>query len=329
LFVNSGSEANDTAWRFAKEVTGNAGAIVTEFAYHGVTVASAELSPEEWPDGYRPPNVATIPAPDGFRGAHRSSEDGWARRYSASVAEALAMLDSSGHSLSVTCIDGSFASDGIFTPPPEYLQDVVRRTHEAGGLYIADEVQAGFGRSGDHLWNFAASDIAPDFVTLGKPMGNGHPVGAVVTRAEIAERFAKRYPEFFSTFGGNTVAATVALAVLDVIEDEGLQINAAAIGAYVRSGLADLSGRHTAIGDIRGSGLMIGVELIADSSTMEPATALAGTVLNGMRDKGVLIGTTGPQSNVLKIRPPLVFNQANADQLIETLDAVLSEAGAT
>ena len=326
FFVNSGSEANDTARRIAREATGNAGAIVTAFAYHGVTVASAELSPEEWPEGYRPPNIATIPAPDGFRGRYRSTETGWAEKYAAHVQEAVTTLESSGFGPAIMCIDGSFASDGIFVPPPEYLQEVVRRTRDAGALYVADEVQVGFGRSGDHLWSFAASEITPDFVTLGKPMGNGHPVGAVVTRAEIAGKFAKQYPEFFSTFGGNTVAATVALAVLDVVDEEGLQINAGAVGAYLKQGLIDLAGNYPAIGDVRGSGLMIGVELTTgDASSPEPDAELANAVLNGMRDRGVLVGTTGPAGNVLKIRPPLVFNQTNADQLLESLDAVLGE----
>lgn len=328
LFVNSGSEANDTAWRLAKEATGNAGAIVTAFAYHGITVASADLSPEEWPDGHYPPNVATIPAPDPFRGEHRAEEPGWASAYSASIDAAASWLSEQGSGPAITCIDGSFASDGIFVPPPEYLQDVVARTHDAGALYVADEVQAGFGRTGEQLWSFAASGITPDFVTLGKPMGNGHPVAAVVTRSEIAEAFAKRYPEFFSTFGGNTVAAAVALAVLDVIEGEGLQTNAAAVGAYLTKGLRDLAGRHALIGDVRGAGLMIGVELVRDrDGARNPASGETSTVVNAMRDRGVLIGTTGPQSNVLKIRPPLVFNRPNADHLLETLDGVLGEIG--
>jgi 4-aminobutyrate aminotransferase-like enzyme len=245
------------------------------------------------------------------------------------VDRAVEVLSESGFSPAITCIDGSFASDGIFAPPPDYLRDVVQRTHTAGGLFIADEVQAGFGRCGDHLWSFENSGISPDFVTLGKPMGNGHPVGAVVTRAEIADAFAERYPEFFSTFGGNTVAATVALAVLDVIDEEGLQINAAAVGGYLHKSLRELASRYPAIGDVRGTGLMIGVELVKgagspDGAPPEPDAELANKVLNEMRRNGVLIGSTGPRGNVLKIRPPLVFTQANADHFLETLDGVLA-----
>lgn len=322
LYLNSGSEANDIAWRMAVDFTGNEGAIVTEFAYHGVTVASAGLSPEEWPQG-KPVNVATVPPPDGFRGDHRTGESGWAGRYAAYVEDAVASLSSARIEPAMCLIDSSFASDGIFFPPAEYLQGVLEKTHDAGGLFVADEVQAGFGRTGE-MWSFTASGITPDFVALGKPMGDGHPVAAIVTRREIAERFSETYPEFFSTFGGNTVSCAVALAVMDVLEEEGLMTNAAEVGSYLKEGLEGLS--HELIGDIRGSGLMIGVELVRDANTREPATEETDAVVNGMRARGVLIGSTGPAGNVLKIRPPLPFSRANSDQLLENLDPVLQTA---
>ncbi len=323
LFVNSGSEANDTAWRLAREATENAGAIVTDHAYHGVTIASSDLSPEEWPADYRPVQVATVPAPDPYRGQYR--DGAWPARFAEHIEEGVEDLRGRGLGLAITCMDASFASDGIFTPLPDYAQEVVRRTHAAGGLFVADEVQAGFGRMGSSLWGFQRSEITPDFVTLGKPMGNGHPVAAAVTRREIAEAFAERYPEFFSTFGGNTVAAAVALAVLDVVQEEGLQGNAEEVGAFLRDGLLELAQRHEVIGDVRGAGLMIGVDLVRSRETREPATAAADEVLNEMRERGVLVGSAGPANNVLKIRPPLVFSRANADQLLQTLDDVLKD----
>ncbi|MEX1046130.1 MAG: aminotransferase class III-fold pyridoxal phosphate-dependent enzyme [Actinomycetota bacterium] len=322
LYLNSGSEANDIAWRMSVDFTGNEGAIVTEFAYHGVTVASAGLSPEEWPEG-KPVNVSTVPPPDGFRGEHRSGESGWAGRFAEYLDDAVASLHSARIEPAMCLMDSSFASDGIFFPPGEYLQGVVQKTHEAGGLFVADEVQAGFGRTGE-MWSFAASGISPDFVALGKPMGDGHPVAAIVTRRQIAERFSESYPEFFSTFGGNTVSCAVALAVLDVLEEEGLMANAAEVGSYLMDGLEGLS--HGLIGDIRGSGLMIGVELVRDADTREAATEETDAVVNAMRARGVLIGSTGPAGNVLKIRPPLPFSRANSDQLLETLDSVLQTA---
>jgi 4-aminobutyrate aminotransferase-like enzyme len=223
-------------------------------------------------------------------------------------------------------IDAGFISDGVFAPPPGYLQELVRRFRAAGGLYVADEVQVGYGRGGTHLWGFQASDVTPDFVTLGKPMGNGHPVAAVITRAEIAERFGKE-TEFFSTFGGNPVACEAGLAVLDVIENEGLVANATAMGARLVEGVKGLAERHALIGDVRSFGLLLGVDLVRDRSMRQPDAEAADAVANGMRDRGVLIGTTGPDSNVLKIRPPLVLVSQEADLLIETLDEVLGDVG--
>ena len=262
MFVNSGSEANDLAWRLATTFTGGRGGIVTDFAYHGVSAAIADLSPEEWPRHERPAHVGTIPPPDTYRLPAALGPD-WAGRTAERLHEAVAELVERGIRPAAVYIDGAFTSDGIFAPPPGYWHDLVRHTHAAGALYVADEVQAGYGRTGDGPWSFSPVGIIPDIVTLGKPMGNGHPVAAVITRAEIVDRFAAE-TEFFSTFGGNPVACAAAMAVLDVIEDERLVANAAAVGEEIRAAVRALAARHPAIGDVRGRGLMIGVELVAD-----------------------------------------------------------------
>jgi 4-aminobutyrate aminotransferase-like enzyme len=324
MFVNSGSEANDLAWRMATVATGHGGALVTSFAYHGVTEATSDLSPEEWLGSGRPAHVATFPPPDAYRGALRDVE-GEAGHAATPVDVAIASLRERGLEPAMLMIDPGFISDGVFSPPDGYLRDVVERVRAAGGLYVADEVQVGYGRNGEHLWGFQVHGVQPDFVTLGKPMGNGHPVAAVITRADIAERFAAE-TEFFSTYGGNPVAAEAALAVLDVIEREDLIANAAAMGARLSEGVRALAERHEAIGDVRSAGLLLGVELVRDRGSREPAADVADAVLNGMRERGVLIGTTGPDGNVLKIRPPLVLAAQEADLILETLDAALAGA---
>ncbi len=330
MFVNSGSEANDLAWRLATAATGARGGIVTDFAYHGVSAAIADLSPEEWPRGEQPPHVATIPAPDTYRRpADEGPEDpegrGWAAWAADRLDSAVAELASRGVLPAAVFVDGGFTSDGIFAPPPAYLQALVRRTRGAGALFVADEVQAGYGRMGDGLWSFEAAGIVPDVVTLGKPMGNGHPVAAVITRADVVDRFAAE-TEFFSTFGGNPVACAAAMAVLDVLEDERLMQNAATLGRRIRDGVRVLAARHPAIGDVRGRGLMIGVEVVADRAGRTPDPVLASRVQNGMRQRGVLIGTTARAGNVLKVRPPLAVTADDADLVLRVLDESLAAA---
>jgi 4-aminobutyrate aminotransferase-like enzyme/Ser/Thr protein kinase RdoA (MazF antagonist) len=323
MFFNSGSEANDIAWRLASLYTNAEGAIVTDFAYHGVTTATIALSPEEWPRGERPHHVATVAPPDSYRGPQLQDES-MAREVAAgNINDALGILRDRGMRPAAFFADPLFTSDGIFHPPASYLQEVVGRVQAAGGLFVADEVQSGYGRSGTDLWSFAAFDVTPDLVTLGKPMGNGHPVAAVVTRAHIAEHFASR-TELFSTFGGNPVACRAALAVLEVVEEEGLQQHARDVGEYLRSALERLMSRHESMGDVRGAGLLIGVDLVRDRSTREPAPSLARAVMSGMRERRVLIGSTGPHDNVLKIRPPLVLSSSDADEIVDALDVCLS-----
>jgi 4-aminobutyrate aminotransferase-like enzyme len=319
--LNSGSEANDLAWRIARAATGRSGAVVTDCAYHGLTEATHALSPEEWAEGERPAHVATVPAPDGYRGAFRRESPGWAERYAAHVDEAARALGDRG--LAAMYVDPGFTADGVLSPPPAYLREAARRVRALGGLLVADEVQAGYGRSGTHLWSFQASGIEPDMVVTGKPMGNGFPVAALVARSETLQAVPGR-TELFSTFGGNPVACAAALAVLDVIADEDLMASAAQVGSYLRQGLVRLAGQHALIGDVRGEGLLIGVELVEEPGRRAPAAAAARAVADALRDRGVLLGTTGPAGNVLKIRPPLVFGREHADLLLRTLDEALA-----
>jgi len=323
MFVCSGSEANDLAWRLAKAHTGNAGAITIESAYHGTTDAVFELSPAEHGKG-RPiaEHVATVPAPDGYRGQFRRDDPQYADRYASCLDDAIESLGNRGFAPAAFYLDLILSSSGILVPPPGYLPAAFEKVRSAGGLCVADEVQSGFGRTGDHFWGFEAHGVVPDIVTLGKPIGNGYSMAAVVTTPAIVRSLIDQ-SEFFSTTGGNPVACKVGLAVLDVIEQEELQANASRVGALLRSRLSSLADKHTLIGDVRGAGLFIGVDLVRDRATREPATAEAGAVVNWMRDAGVLIGIDGPNANVLKIRPPLVFDETHAEQLTDALDGAL------
>jgi 4-aminobutyrate aminotransferase-like enzyme/Ser/Thr protein kinase RdoA (MazF antagonist) len=297
LLVNSGSEANDLAWRLAAATTGHDGALVTQNAYHGVTAATTALSPEDWPPQSPLANIARIPAPG-------SGVD-----LAAALDAALGNLDGG---LAATFLDGALMSDGIYTPEPSELQLLVERTHAAGGLYVADEVQAGHGRLGPELWSFVRHGIAPDVVTLGKPMGNGYPVAAMVTRSDLAERFPYA-GRTFSTFGGNPVAASAALAVLDVLRDEALPERAVAVGERLRAAIDDL-GKPDVV-EVRGSGLLAGVQLSGGE--------LAERVADELREGGILVGLTGGLGDVLKIRPPLVFADEHSDLLVTALSRIL------
>ena len=322
MFVCTGSEANDLAWRLARAYTGNEGALVTERAYHGNTSAISQQSPEDEPAAERATHVKTVPAPDDYRGPYRRGDAALGERYAACLDEAIAALHADGVKPASFLLDSIFASDGIFVPPDGYLRDAFRRVRAAGGLCIADEVQAGFCRIGTQMWSFAAHGVVPDLVTLGKPMGNGHPLAAVITTPEIAGALVQR-GGYFNTFGGNAVSCAVGMAVLEVLEREALQDNALRVGSYMKGRLLALSEKHPLIGDVRGLGLFLGVELVRDRKTLEPATAEARTVMNRMRQQGVLVGLTGHHDNVVKIRPPLVFREEDADMLADTLDRVL------
>lgn len=315
MFTCSGSEANDLALRIAMTVTGGTGVIVTENAYHGVTALLAGMSPSLGIG--TAPQVRTVPAPDSY---HQSGDVGAA--FGAAVAAAAEDLRRSGVQVAALLVDTTFASDGIHVGPVGYLDAAVAAVRAAGGLFIADEVQGGFGRSGK-LWTFLHQPgLVPDLVTLGKPMGNGHPVGGVVTRKDLLDVFGAR-SRYFNTFGGNTVSAAVGLAVLSTIQSEGLPDHAATLGADLAAALDGLR-RHAVVGDIRGIGLYHGVELVTDRAAKAPATALAKAVMDEMARDGILIGVCGIASNTLKIRPPLAFKAPHVTELVTALDRVLT-----
>jgi 4-aminobutyrate aminotransferase-like enzyme len=319
VFTCTGSESNDLALRLTKSFTGGAGFVVTETAYHGNTEAVTEVSPSSFKTRSVPPHVRTVPAPDLYR--HPTNDVG--ARFAEDVAKAVADLERNGVKFGGLLVDSIFSSDGIYADPAGFIKRAVDVVHQAGGLFISDEVQPGFGRTGTAMWGFQRHGVEPDIVTMGKPMGNGFPVGGVVTRPEILEAFCET-TGYFNTFGGNPVAAAAGLAVLEVIEDEGLVENANKIGGYFRAGLRDIAVRHPSIGDVRGAGLFIGIEFSLPGTT-DPDVAAASYAINALKERGVLIGAAGAYGNVLKVRPPLCFSRDNADLFLETLDAVLSD----
>jgi 4-aminobutyrate aminotransferase-like enzyme len=321
MFSCTGTEANELALRIARTCTGGTGIIVTDFAYHGNSQAIAEISTEDNEPEDRSNYVATVPGPDLYRGLYSGEEA--AARYAAHVQEALDQLRSRGVTPAAFLIDTIASSNGVIALPPGYLSRVAKIVHEAGALFIADEVQPGFGRTGKNFWGFEADGIVPDIVTMGKPMGNGHPLAATVARSDLVDRFAAK-TGYFNTFGGNPVSCAAGLAVLDVIEDEQLQANALTVGTHLVNGLHSLAGRHVCIGDIRGSGFFIAVELVEDRDKKAPATELTGKVVNGMRERGVLTGSIGPDKNILKLRPPMVLTIDDANLMLEKLDQTLS-----
>ncbi|MFT4103125.1 MAG: aminotransferase class III-fold pyridoxal phosphate-dependent enzyme [Burkholderiaceae bacterium] len=318
-FTCSGSEANDLALRIAGAHTGATGLIVTRFAYHGVTSAIACASPSLGSSVQIGAHVRLVDAPTGGDAAT-------GRRFADGVRAAIDELRAQGLAPAALLVDTVFSSDGVFTAPAGFLREAVDAVRAAGGVFIADEVQPGFGRTGEAFWGFLRHGVVPDIVTLGKPMGNGHPVAGLAVRPEVMQAFG-RACRYFNTFGGNPVSMAAARAVLDVIEQDGLQRNALEVGDYLRERLAGLGRRHALVGEVRGTGLFIGVELLADRASGAPATEQAARVVNGLRRRQVLLSATGPQANVLKIRPPLVFGREHADLLVERLDAVLAQIG--
>lgn len=319
MFTCTGSEANELAYRIARAVSGNDGAVVLEHAYHGTSKTMFEFSTEEYPAAEQPAYLATTAAPNGYRGPYRYGDPGLGTAYGAMLGDAVDRLAERGHRPALFISDNIFSTNGILTPPAEYLQEAYRRIRAAGGLAVADEVQSGLGRLGDHTWAFEDSDVIPDIVTVGKPLGDGHPLAAVVTTKEIAAAFAGRY-DYFNTFGGNPVSAAVGLAVLDVFEEENILQNVHDTGAYLGQGLRDLQSRYACIGDVRGKGLFYGIELVRDPETREPAAADAIKIRDFLRENGILLSVTGPLANVIKARPPMVFSRSHADQLLETLE---------
>jgi 4-aminobutyrate aminotransferase-like enzyme/Ser/Thr protein kinase RdoA (MazF antagonist) len=327
FFVNSGSEANELALRLARTHTGQDEIIVLEGAYHGHTTTLVEISPYKFngPGGAgAPPWVHVAPLPDDYRGPYKRSDPEAGRKYAGHVAETVRRIKARGGGLAAFICESMPSVGGQIVLPPGYLDEAYGHVRRAGGLCIADEVQVGFGRLGTHFWGFETQGVVPDIVVLGKPIGNGHPLGAVITTPEIAASFDNGM-EFFSTFGGNTVSCAVGLAVLDVIGEERLQEHARRVGQHLLTGLRGLMDTHPVIGDVRGLGLFQGVELIRNRKTLEPAASETSYVVNRLREQGILTGTEGPHQNVIKIRPPLPFSESNADFFVKTLAAVLEE----
>jgi 4-aminobutyrate aminotransferase-like enzyme/Ser/Thr protein kinase RdoA (MazF antagonist) len=325
FFVCSGSEANELALRMARAHTGGDQVIVVEGAYHGNTRALVEISPYKFdgPGGEgAPEHVHVVPMPDLYRGRYRDDDPDAGKRYAAHVREAADGAADRG--LGAFVIESLLGCGGQIALPAGYLPAAFESVRQAGGLCIADEVQVGFGRVGSHFWGFETQGVVPDIVTLGKPIGNGHPVGAVVTTPEIAASFDTGM-EYFNTFGGNPVSCAAALAVLDVIRDEGLQERAGRVGARLADGLRGLMQTRSLIGDVRGYGLFLGIEFVLDRETRNPAPDHAALVVERMRQRGILLSTDGPDHNVIKIKPPLVFSGTDADHLVTVLDRVLSE----
>lgn len=325
--VCSGSEANELALRIARTVTGRRHTIALDWGYHGNTNAALEVSAYKFNrvgGQGKPDHVELATLPDPYRGPIRDTSAEAGRAYAQSVAEQIERIrEATGEGPATFIAEAISGCGGQVVFPDGYLGSAAQHVRDAGGMVIVDEVQTGFGRVGDAMWAHSAQGVVPDIVTLGKPIGNGHPMAAVVTTPVIAEAFANGM-EFFSSFGGNPVSCAVGMAVLDVIEREHLQDNARQTGAYLKSALADLATRHRLIGDVRGRGLFLGVELVRDRDTLEPATHEAAAIVNRMREHGVLLSTDGPLGNVLKIKPPMVFGRAEADLLLETLDAALA-----
>jgi 4-aminobutyrate aminotransferase-like enzyme len=318
-YTCSGSEANDLAMRVARYYTGNEGIIVTDNAYHGLTSQVAAFSPSLGLGSPLGRDVRTVSAPDGLRIPPGQDVAGYMR---AQVRTAIADLDRHGIGLCAFIADSIFSSDGVYADPAGFLRPIVDEVHRAGGLYIADEVQPGFGRNGDGWWGFQRHGIVPDIATVGKPMGNGVPISAAIFRPELLTEFGARI-RYFNTFGGSTVSIAAAQAVLDVIRDEDLIKNARTVGAYLLDALQELSADSDHVAQVRGAGLFIGMDIVADRESKSPDGALAAKIVNGMRERRVLISASGPLGNVLKIRPPLPFTTGDADRLLEELALVL------
>ncbi|MEM9594155.1 MAG: aminotransferase class III-fold pyridoxal phosphate-dependent enzyme [Acidobacteriota bacterium] len=326
-FVNSGSEANELALRLARARTGRHDLMVVDGAYHGHTAGLIDISPYKFMgkggSGRAEPWVHVVPVADGYRGRHKGQGRDTGVAYGDDVGETLARLP---EGVAGFISESLLGCGGQVVPPEGYFETAYRHVRAAGGVCIADEVQVGFGRVGTHFWAFERQGVVPDIVVMGKPIGNGHPMAAVVTTREIADAFANGM-EFFATFGGNPVSCAIGLAVLDVIRDEGLQQHAHDVGTRFKAGLEALVDKHELIGEVRGVGLFLGVELVRDRGTLEPAAAEADEVVNRMKARGMLLSTDGPLHNVIKIKPPMVLTADDVDMVVRSLDDVLATLG--
>jgi len=326
MLVCTGTEANDLACRIARTVTGNEGAICTTGAYHGNSTLVSELSPGFARKRPKPDFIVDVAPPDLYRGQFGDDDPDYARKYADLVDDGIAELADHDHRPAMMLLDSIYDGAGIHTPPPEYQQAVHEKVRAAGGLIVCDEVQSGLTRMGDNYWGFMDSAVVPDIVTMGKPMGDGHPLAVVVTTPEIAADFA-RETGYFNTFGGNPVSATVGKAVLEVVARENLLAQVKKSGDYLIDGIKRLAQEHSIIGDIRGKGLFLAIELVRDRATKEPAADETAEILELMRENGVLLSKVGQHRNVLKIRPPLIFKTEHADIALKALDHAFSSIG--
>ena len=318
IMVCTGSEANDIALRMAQAVTGKTGMIATDNTYHGNTTAVSQLSTRKPPIGGYAPNIRLVPSPETLRPVGGTVE-GQSAAFAAHVTHAIAELEDAGFGFSGMLFCPVFANEGLPTLPPGFLAPTIKAIRGAGGMVIADEVQPGFGRTGSHFWGHDLMGLAPDIVTVGKPMANGHPVAAVLARPDVMAAFRDAF-SYFNTFGGNPVSAAACNAVLDVIIDEGLQQNAATVSGYMLDRLRAL--RHPLLADVRATGMFFGVEFVTDAA-MSPATDFVANLVEAMVDRGFILNKIGRGGGALKIRPPMPFSVENADQLVNTLADVL------
>jgi 4-aminobutyrate aminotransferase-like enzyme len=322
ILTCTGSEANDIALRMAEAMTGKRGIVATDATYHGNTTLVSHLSKSNEPEvGFGLGHyLRHVEAPDSYRIADPDGE-----RFAAHVERAIVDLEASGIGFAALIVCPLFLNEGFPAQRPGWLKPAAEAARRAGGLLICDEVQSGFARCGSHFWAHQKQGVTPDVVTMGKPMGNGHPVAGLVTRPEIMARFRRSF-RYFNTFGGNPVSCAVAMAVLDELEERELQANAARIGRLAQARLADLARKYEVIGDVRESGMVFGAEFVLDRANKTPAPEFADRIVNAMRHRGILLSKLGRHKNTLKIRPPMVFGPEHLDLLMDTLDDVLAEA---
>ncbi len=321
FLVNSGSEANDLALRLARAKSGHLDVIVIDHAYHGHTSALIELSPYKFdgPGGSgKPDHVHVISCPDGYRGPFHDNDPDYGIKYAEQGMQVIQSAIDEGRSIAAFFHESLMGCAGQIPLPPGYLSQMYSLIRDCGGVCVADEVQVGLGRVGTHFWGFETSSVVPDIVTMGKPIGNGHPLAAVVTTREIADAFHNGM-EYFNTFGGNPVSAAVGLAVLDIIEEEQLQKHALEVGQYLISNLDRVCKKFPCVGNIRGSGLFLGIEMVSDRESREPSAPLAHELVERMKRRRILLSTDGPDRNVIKFKPPMVFSFADAERLVMTL----------
>ncbi|XP_046905253.1 ethanolamine-phosphate phospho-lyase [Hypomesus transpacificus] len=329
-FVNSGSEANDLALRLAWQYTGHKDIITLDNAYHGHVSSLIHISPYKFhqlSDAEQSPSVHVAQSPDTYRGKYRESHPDPATAYADNVKDIIQKAHASGHKIAAFIAESLQSCGGQVIPPPGYFQKVAHHVRQAGGLFIADEVQVGFGRVGTSFWAFQlhGEDFVPDIVTMGKPIGNGHPMSCVVTTREVAEAFQSTGMEYFNTFGGNPVSCAIGLAVLDVIQKEDLQSNALRVGAYLSRLLEQQKEKHALVGDVRGCGLFVGVELVRDRLKLTPATAEAQEIIYKLKEQRILLSADGPHRNVLKFKPPLCFTEEDCNFVVQKIDQILTD----